>query len=919
MKHYRVISLQLWLPILVSLLFILLVLAMIFNTRQDLELAQINSSQQFIEYDLNSLSQEVEIEIEINHPAEVARALSIRGLNKEYELLVLLDENQDVQYSTNNIWLNQTAKNIPLFDLKRFKKAQNKYQIDMALSDDKRTITAYFPVVLKRQKDELRQSHIGTLYLIYDLSYAMDTIWYGVWQSIRFILLVIVLSIISLFFFLRYFVSKPLQHIVDTTEQLANGELGIENKLFGNGELAKLGESFNDMSHQLEKNNERLIESEQFLKESQSIGSVGSWKLDLINNNLIWSDEVFKIFGLDPLKADMSYETFLNAVHPDDRDSVNAAYTSSIDKGRDSYEIDHRIIRQDDGEIRFVHEKCRHIKDTTGNIIISIGMTQDITERNKIEASIKYTNYILLSVLNTIPVRVFWKDTQSIYLGCNIHAAKDAGLDSPEEIIGKDDFQLAWSEQAELYREDDREVMLSGKAKLNYEEIQEHHDGSQHWLKTSKIPLKDERGNVYGVLGTYEDITHNKQLENQLVQSQKMEAVGQLSGGIAHDFNNILTSVLGYAYMMEETLLNQNDDTIKRYLNQVIKGGVRAQKLVEDMLLFSRKGLDTAEVVSVNTVLQDTIRLMKGSLPSSINIITNVDKENLFILIDPIQLEQIIMNLSINARDAMHEVGELMIDVQRLSIVESQKKFSNYLNGSKCERIDMCFCKDIYTDNHAGEYVEISVKDTGGGISKEMLTHVFEPFYTNKEVGKGTGMGLAIVHGIMQNVNGHIILETEENNGTVFRLLFNLYSKIETDKVANTMENITSVKHDDASILLVDDELSVLDFMGDVLSNKGHTVTKCVNGEEALTIFRESSEKFDLVITDQTMPRITGSKLSKHLFEINPDIPIIICTGYSEKINETQAKAIGIQAYLNKPITPDQLLKAVDNSLSINA
>ena len=487
-----------------------------------------------------------------------------------------------------------------------------------------------------------------------------------------------------------------------------------------------------------------------------------------------------------------------------------------------------------------------------------------------------------------------------------------------------DEIKHFVSEWKRLLHPDDLDMVLANaeacindeKKKYEIEFRVLHMDGHYVDILSRAFAVKDEEGEVIRLVGTHVDITERKQMEKQLNQSQKMEALGQLTGGIAHDFNNILTAVLGYSYMMEEHLQKQDDDTLNKYLAHIIKGGVRAQKLVEDMLLFGRKGSTETEVVSVNTVVQDAVNLLKGSLPSSMAIHVTSEDDDITVLIDPIQLEQVIMNLAINARDAMHEVGELTIGVMSLSIADGTKGIPSSLSDNTSERMDVCFCQNENAHIHSGDFVELSVRDTGSGMSKEILTHIFEPFYTNKDVGKGTGMGLAMVHGIMDNVSGHIIIETEEAKGTLFRLLFKSSEKIEADGLITAL--VDDIPANDASgcILLVDDEVALLDYMTILLTTSGYEVITCGDGEAALTLFQKTPNEFDLVITDQTMPKLTGAELSKELIKIRPDIPIILTTGYSETIDKAQAEAIGIRSYLEKPAMPDLILKTINDLLS---
>jgi PAS domain S-box-containing protein len=470
---------------------------------------------------------------------------------------------------------------------------------------------------------------------------------------------------------------------------------------------------------------------------------------------------------------------------------------------------------------------------------------------------------------------------------------------------------------------DDHHRALSGVIVKYEDEPFLRSDGSMDWLRRELHPWYDTNGQVGGIIMFHEITTKSKlaeferiKLEQQLVQSQKMDAVGQLAAGIAHDFNNILASVLGFSQLAQKMVKGQRNYRLENFLEHITKAGYRGKKIVSQMLLLSRSDVESKTVISINNIVQNTVNLLMGSLPSTIHINVKIDKDIPSILIDPIQLEQILMNLCINARDAMNEVGKLDIEIHTLQLEEGQKEIANLTPGDKVERIDACFFEESNSTTQTNNFVELLVRDSGVGIPGEKLKHIFEPFYTTKEVGKGTGLGLFMVHGIMQDARGHIIVETEKDKGTLFRLLFRAH---ELTKPVSTMPEV----HDEISghkgsgcILVVDDEDSLLEYMDEMLSDYGYEVIRSENGGAALTLFQKNPNKFDMVITDQTMPIISGIELSRRILNIRPNIPIILCTGHSELVNETQAKEIGICAYLEKPIEPINLLQVITESLT---
>lgn len=394
----------------------------------------------------------------------------------------------------------------------------------------------------------------------------------------------------------------------------------------------------------------------------------------------------------------------------------------------------------------------------------------------------------------------------------------------------------------------------------------------------------------------------------------KIADVGQLTGGIAHDFNNILSAVLGYSNLALQRASVNNDETQEQYLKEIIKGGIRARDLVEELLLFSRGKFGHAKHVSVNDTVLETVNLLRGTLPASIEVTVELGEELPAVLIDPVQLEQMLLNLCINARDAMQEFGMLSLSTQHVELDASQTHhLSEGLPGYNGDWVEMCVSNSPDRKIVPGEYVEIRIEDSGCGIPAARLSHIFEPFFTTKEIGKGSGMGLSVVHGIMQRCGGHLIIRTAENRGCVFRLLFDSLALPCGDSI-NTAQASEIFRHagNNSRILIVDDDDLVLGFMENLLTSSGFEVEKCRNGDAALRLFQTAGDSIDLVITDQTMPRLTGDRLAARLLEIRSDLPIILLSGHTTRIDQTVAERIGISAFLKKPVDSRTLLGLID-------
>ena len=387
------------------------------------------------------------------------------------------------------------------------------------------------------------------------------------------------------------------------------------------------------------------------------------------------------------------------------------------------------------------------------------------------------------------------------------------------------------------------------------------------------------------------EVEHNR-LENELAQARKMEALGQLTGGIAHDFNNILGVIMGYTELSRDKIINGDNDKIPRYLEQVISASIRAKELIASMMLFSRTGENDAEAIDISLLVKEDIKMLRSIIPTSIDITSQVDESIPPVMIEPVKLQQLLMNLCVNARDAMNNKGTLSIQLRLRKIIN-----------------DNCF---VCYQNITGNWVELSVSDTGSGMSKDVMQHLFEPFFTTKEEGKGTGMGMAVVHGIVQDLNGHILIDTKVGEGTTIKILFP-----PTDKQQNVVIDVHKdipvyEKNHNDNILIVDDEESLSELVGDMLKSIGYNCTCFSSPVEALARFKKSPNDFDLIVSDQTMPKLTGLEMVTAMREVRTDIPAIIATGYSASLNESIAKENNIQL-LKKPLTKDLLVETVNN------
>ena len=435
-------------------------------------------------------------------------------------------------------------------------------------------------------------------------------------------------------------------------------------------------------------------------------------------------------------------------------------------------------------------------------------------------------------------------------------------------------------------------------------ELETTGSSGHRFLECRVAPIKDPRDRIQGFVHTLSDVTAARQaqeehdrLSAELLQARKMEAIGQLTGGIAHDFNNILASVLGYTRLALDSH-DSNDDNarVPGYLGEVYKGGKRAQELVRQLLAFSRSSPQNPQHLDLAPLVQEVTKMLRSTLPSTLSLKLELDRGAPAVFLDPVQVQQLLMNLVLNARDSIEGHGRITIG---LRLARNQNEVSSISHRPL-----------------SGDWVELSVTDTGTGMAPDVLERAFDPFFTTKDVGRGSGMGLSVVHGIVTRNGGEILVESRPGKGSRFRLLFppspETAERIEEKPVPPVR---TSRKADAGRrrILVADDESSVAGFLGELLERTGYLPTVVTNGAEALDLFRRAPVAFDLVIADQVMPKLTGIELAAELHELRPTLPVILATALGENlVNPGGQYDKGPITILSKPLEPEDLLEAID-------
>lgn len=795
------------------------------------------------------------------------------------------------------------------------------------------------------------------------------------------------------------------------------------------------GFMFDITKQKIEQENHK--KAERHLAEAQNIAHVGSWDLDLITNDLQWSEETFRIFEVNPVLVKSSYEGFVALIHPDDKERVNQAYQDSLET-KLPYNIEHRLLMPD-GRVKFVNEQCDTEYNDEGQAIRSYGTVQDITERKRTDEAIKtiasavsstagddfyqelVTNmaemfnadYAFIGLLdekdamqvNTYMVYAHGKivpnmsyslmDTPCVnvvgkeacaypehvqqlfpddkllvdmgvesYIGLPLYAGDGTAIGLVVVLDSKPMKNTAQMEEvlkifaarteAELERKKSNEtiqklslaveqspniiIITNAKGKIEYvnsafiettgysrEEVlnkspsiiksgempesfysklwqtiqagktwsgnfhNRRSNGELYWDEAKISPIKNTQGDITHYLGVQSDITDKKQIEQQLRRSQKMDALGKLTGGIAHDYNNMLNVILGYTELMEMVLTDAADEKAKEFLKEIQHATDRGATLTKKLLSFSRQDSTEPESVDINKLLLDTQNMLEKTLTARINLEYKLADSVWPVYLDKGDLEDAILNMCINAMHAMPDGGDLAITTFNRTLLDDEAVVINL---------------------PAGEYVQLSISDSGSGINEDVLNQIFDPFFTTK--GElGTGLGLTQVYGFIKRAKGAITIDSSLNQGTYILIYFpRHHSEVEPSQIIS--DEIIEQRGTE-NILVVDDEAAICELSKKLLTSKGYNVLVAESGEAALKTLE--SNNIDLMVSDVIMPNMDGYKLAAKVREKYPQIKVQLVSGFDDDRKHTEEDQLLYKHLLHKPYTAANLFDAVRKCL----
>ena len=605
-------------------------------------------------------------------------------------------------------------------------------------------------------------------------------------------------------------------------------------------------------------------------------------------NNLItsWNQGAEKIFGYTA--GEMIGTSILRLI-PADRQEEEHEILEKIQLGENLTQIE--TLRQTkDGRIIDVSVTASPIKDAGGKVIGVSKVLHDISERKEQEGQLLWKTTLLEAQLEASIDGILVVGNQGEQIIQNRRIAELWKM-PPQIVAAKDSAaQLAFvtSQVKNPEQFAARVSHLYAHPDENSRDEVELIDGTI--LDRYPAPVRDAAGKHYGRIWSFRDLTERRKMEQQFQKAQKMESIGLLAGGIAHDFNNILSAIVGNLYLAKLTAAEQPE--ILAHLENVSAASVRATELVKQILTFSRQTKPEREPLKLNQVVMEVLNLLRASLPASIRIQTEL-AETPIVLANATAVHQMMMNLATNAWHAMRDQpGTLKVEMNVLDLDEDFAK--------------------TRPDLHPGSYVQLSVSDTGCGMDRHTLEHIFEPFFTTKGVGEGTGLGLAVVHGIMKSHDGGVSVYSQPGKGTRFNLYFPVMA---TEVMVREIEAAPIPRGHGEHILFVDDEEALVQVGKKMLEHLGYVVTAKSSPLEAITLVRDQPEAFDLVITDLTMPGLDGVAFGRRLLQIQPRLAIILTTGYSGRMTAEKVRKLGFRELLSKPCTARVLAETVQRVL----
>ncbi len=619
--------------------------------------------------------------------------------------------------------------------------------------------------------------------------------------------------------------------------------------------------------------------------------NIGTWDWNITTGEVSFNKQWAEMLGYDLGEIEPQLTSWKKLVHPDDFPHVWDVLNLHFENKTPLYESEHRL-RTKDGTWKWIFDAGKVLeRNPDGTPIRMTGVHLDITERKAMEDALRASEIKFRGMAENLADALFITDTDGVIIYMSPSTRQVFGW-SPQEMIGRTFIDFLPEDQVAYALTEFRNCVTSGKRVTSFQLVMKRADGSKFHGELSASLLMNEN-HVSGTLGQIRDISERikaaeekSKLEDQLHQAQKMEAIGRLAGGVAHDFNNILTGINGYTEIILRGL--EPGDPLRTDMLEIKNAGERAAALTAQLLAFSRKQVIAPKVVRPNEILEMSQKMLRRIIGEDVELKFLPARNLGRIKADPSQIDQILVNLAVNARDAMPNGGKLIIETQNVAIEEA-------------------FC-ETHLDARPGDYVLLTVSDTGCGMDEETLQNIFEPFFSTKGKDKGTGLGLATVYGIVKQNNGFISVYSEPNVGSTFKVYF---PRVQEEAISLMREKSAHLPKGTETILLVEDEVMVRGLVKKILGQQGYKVLEAANVENAIKIFTETAEPIDLLLTDVIMPVMNGRELHHYLAAKRPGLKALFMSGYTENIVAHHGVLDDGVSFIQKPFTIETIARMV--------
>lgn len=802
---------------------------------------------------------------------------------EDADLLVaaVLDEQGKVFVSNSRELTGAAVERTPFSTYASWiRQARQEKKERLALDFPSQQVIGLFPLSYTLTNGQAMQSKSGVLGLIYDLAPTQTAVNATVSERTRTLAIILTLTAVVIWFFLKYSLLDRLNSLVGATRKIAEGRFSTPARLAGGDELGQMSQALDQMAAWLENSTAALRDSEKGYRELVETSNDLIWSLDAQGRwAFVNAQAAIRIYGYKP--QEMLGRPFADFAFSD-LDKKGAQSLKDINKDKQQFQFE-TMHRRKDGSSVLLSFNVIVVRDQQGKLRGTTGTATDITERRRAEEQIREQANLLnlahdaIIALDLEDRVLFWnKGAESLY-GWTRDELIGAKL---PELLYKDATQVARSREAVL-----RDGEWMGELR------QVGRGGSEIVVSSRWTLVRDDAGQPKSILTINTDITDKKNLEAQFFRAQRMEGIGTLASGIAHDLNNVLTPILLSLLMMRRA---KSQEQILGLLNTLEISTQRGSDIVKQLLTFARGVKGEMILLQPAHVVKELVKIVRGTFPKSIQVQTYIPSNTWAVVGDATQLHQVLLNLCVNARDAMPEGGNLLILVENVNLDE------HFVS--------------MHPEAKTGPYVTVEVTDTGHGIPQTIIDKIFDPFFTTKEPGKGTGLGLSTALGIVKSHGGFLTLKSRADKGTTFKIF--LPASPAAHARDGTFEAELPPPGNGQLVLIVDDEQSIREVTCKTLEMHGYRTLGAGDGQEALALYAQHENEIQVVVSDIMMPVMDGVKLIRALKRKKPQLPVIVSTGQSDNERLADLRGLGVTQQLDKPYTAEKLLVTLCKVLS---